>query len=62
VNELSPIVSEFDSEEAAEAYDAWFRAKVAASLADNRPVVAHDDAMAQVRAIIDRHDRGAKRA
>ncbi|WP_301075517.1 stability determinant [Sphingomonas sp.] len=62
MNELSPIVSEFDSEEAAEAYDAWFRAKVAASLADDQPVIAHDDAMAQVRAIIDRHDRGAQGA
>ena len=62
MNELSPIVSEFDSEEAAEAYDVWFRAKVAASLADGLPVVAHDDAMAQIRAIIDRHDREAQRA
>ncbi|WP_093063506.1 stability determinant [Sphingomonas sp. OV641] len=62
MNELSPIVSEFDSEEAAEAYDAWFRAKVAASLADDRPVVAHDDAMAQVRAIIDGHNRAGKHA
>ena len=52
VNELSPIVSEFDSEEAAEEYDRWFRAKVAASLNDGLPVVAHDDAMAQVRGII----------
>ena len=55
-------MSEFDSEEAAEAYDRWFCAKVAASLADGLPVVAHDDAMAQIRAIIDRHDREAKRA
>jgi len=62
VNELSPIVSEFDSEEAAEAYDAWFRAKVAASLADDLPVVSHDDAMAQVRAIIDKHGRMSKHA
>jgi hypothetical protein len=62
VTKLSPIVSEFDSEEDAEAYDRWFRAKVAASLRDGLPVVAHDDAMAQVRAIIDQHDREGKRA
>ena len=52
VNELSPIVSEFDSEEAAEAYEQWLKAKVAKSLADNRPVVPHDEAMARVRATI----------
>nr|WP_066779548.1 hypothetical protein [Sphingomonas sp. CCH5-D11] len=52
MNELSPIVSEFDSEEAAEAYDRWLRAKVAKSLADVRPPVPHDEAMARIRAII----------
>jgi hypothetical protein len=62
VNELSPIVSEFDSVESAEAYDRWFRAKVAASLADGLPGVPHDEAMAQVRAIIDKHDREGKQA
>ncbi|WP_375287892.1 stability determinant [Sphingomonas sp.] len=62
MNELSPIVSEFETTEDAEAYDRWFRAKVAASLADGLPGVAHDEAMAQVRAIIDRHDREGRRA
>ncbi len=52
VNELSSIVSEFDSEEAAEAYDKWFKAKVAKSLAHERLVVPHDEAMARVRATI----------
>ena len=45
-------MSEFDSEEAAEAYDRWLRAKVAKSLADVRPPVPHDEAMARIRAII----------
>ena len=29
---LSPIVSEFDTQEAAESHDQWFRARVEASL------------------------------
>ena len=48
--ELSPLVSEFATTEEAEAYDRWFRAKVRGSLADTRPSVPHDEAMAQVRA------------
>ena len=52
MNELSPIVSEFESIEQAEAYERWLRAKVETSLADVRPVVPHDQAMAQGRAVI----------
>ena len=47
MNKLSPIVSEFETEEEAEAYDKWFRAKVEASLADPRPGIPHDEAMAR---------------
>lgn len=50
MNKLSPIVSEFETEEEAQAYDRWFRAKVEASLADPRPSVPHDEAMARIRA------------
>ncbi len=50
---LSPIVSEFETEEKAKAYDIWLRAKVSTSLSDNLPVIAHDDAMARARSIID---------
>jgi hypothetical protein len=53
MNALSPIVSEFETLEQAEAYAAWLRAKVAASLADGRPTIAHDKAMTQVRKIIE---------
>ena len=53
MNALSPIVSEFETVEQAEAYEAWLRAKVAASLVDGKPTVAHDAAMAQVRRIIE---------
>ena len=49
MTKLSPIVSEFETEEDAAAYDRWFRAKVEASLADPRPGVPHDEAMARIR-------------
>ena len=52
MNEQSPIVSEFATAEEAAAYEIWLAAKVAASLADPRQPVAHDEAMAQARAII----------
>ena len=32
------------------AYEQWFREKVARSLHDTRPAIAHDEAMAQVEA------------
>ena len=54
MNKLSPIVSEFETEEEAEAYDRWFLAKVEASLADTRPPVPHDEAMARIRAKLDK--------
>lgn len=53
MTKLSPIVSEFETEEEAQAYDKWFRAKVEASLADPRPSVPHEQVMAQARALLD---------
>ena len=47
MNALSPIVSEFETLEKAEAYEAWLRAKVEASLSDGKPTIAHGAAMAQ---------------
>lgn len=58
MTELSPIVSEFASEDEAAAYDKWLRAKVEVSLADPRPPVPHDEAMAEMQKIID--DRKAR--
>ena len=49
---LSPIVSEFETEEQADSYDHWFRAKVRASLDDPRPSIPHDQVMAEMDAII----------
>ncbi|AEF20720.1 type II toxin-antitoxin system RelB family antitoxin [Pseudomonas fulva] len=48
----SPIVSEFETQESADSHDGWFRRKVAESLADSRGVVAHDQVMADVEAVI----------
>jgi hypothetical protein len=47
--QLSPIVSEFESEEQAASYDAWFRDTVQASLDDDRPNVTHDQAMTEMK-------------
>lgn len=52
VTKHSPIVSEFDTSEEEAAHEAWLRAKVAASLADERPPVPHDEVMAEIRTII----------
>lgn len=37
-----------------EAHDAWFRAKVQASLDDTRPPVSHSQVMDEAQALIDR--------
>ncbi|MEO5807663.1 antitoxin [Devosia sp.] len=50
---LDPIISEFDTQEDADAYDVWFRAKVQASLDDPRPGIPHDQVMAELDAIIE---------
>jgi hypothetical protein len=49
---LSPIVSEFETEEQATSYDRWFHAQVQASLDDPRPSTPHDQVMAEMDAII----------
>ena len=51
---LSPIESEFGTTEEAEAYDAWFRAKVEKAMASTEPGIPHDVVMAEMQAIIDR--------
>ncbi|MCW1429732.1 stability determinant [Novosphingobium sp. JCM 18896] len=52
MTKLSPIVSEFETEEQAASYDRWFRAKVEKSLADTRPGIPHDQVMAELRTLI----------
>jgi len=50
---LSPIVSEFESDEEAEDYDRWFRAKVQEAIDDPGPLIPHDEAMARITATIE---------
>ncbi|EES3797556.1 antitoxin [Escherichia coli] len=49
---LSPIVSEFETIEQENSYNEWLRTKVAASLADPRPAIPHDEAMAEIENLI----------
>lgn len=57
---ISPIVSEFETEEQAAQYDQWFRKKVQASLDSPGPGVAHDEVMARVDALIREAERKAQ--
>ncbi|MEZ5742658.1 MAG: stability determinant [Sphingomonadaceae bacterium] len=52
MNELSPIVSEFASQEDAAAYAEWLKRKVEASLRDQRECLAHDEVMKDALAIV----------
>lgn len=58
MNELSPIVSEFATQEEADAYLAWLERKVAKSLADPRPPVPHDEAMARIQKMLAEKTKG----
>jgi hypothetical protein len=51
---LSPLESEFETTEAAEAYEAWLRAKLAGALASPAASVPHVEAMTRLRALLDR--------
>ena len=50
---LDPTESEFGSTAEAEAYEAWFRAKVELSLADTRPPIPHEQVMVEMKALIE---------
>lgn len=50
---LDPIISEFETQEQADAYDHWFRQKVREGMDDGAPRVPHDEVMAEMRAIIE---------
>ncbi|WP_306606813.1 hypothetical protein [Azonexus sp.] len=49
---ISPIISEFDTDEQAAHHDGWFKAQVAASIEDDQPCLPHDQVMAELEAII----------
>jgi len=48
----SPIESEFETSEMAEAHDAWVRAKVRKAMASTAPRVPHEEVMRRLDAII----------
>ena len=50
---LSPIVSEFETEEQEASYDQWFRAKVEEAMRSEKPRLPHDAAMAKVQAVLE---------
>lgn len=53
MGKLDPIVSEFATEEEAEAYDVWFRAQVEAGLRSKGPWIPHEEVMREARTIIE---------
>ncbi|BDB17874.1 hypothetical protein cym2001_12390 [Pseudomonas sp. CYM-20-01] len=42
-----------DTEEQADSYDRWFRAKIQAALEDTSPGIPHDEVMAEMQALIE---------
>ena len=42
LGKLDPIVSEFETEEDAAAYDLWFRAQLEGALASDGPLIPHE--------------------
>jgi hypothetical protein len=52
---LDPIVSEFESDEAAEAYDVWFRTQVQEGLDSTKPRIPHEQVMAEIREMLAKH-------
>jgi hypothetical protein len=54
---ISTIVSDFESEEQAASYDRWFRAEVQASIDDPRPNISHEQAMAEIRLLMEEMER-----
>ena len=50
---LSPIVSEFETEEQETSYNQWFKTKVEEALHSEKPRLPHDAAMAKVQAMLE---------
>ena len=61
LNQLDPLISEFATQAEADSYDVWFRAKVQEALDSKKPRIPHDEAMANVRAMLEsrRQNRAA---
>ncbi|MFT3778603.1 MAG: stability determinant [Ottowia sp.] len=52
---LDPRISEFETQEQADSYDRWFRAKVQEAIDSKKPRIPHDQVMAEMRAVIEQH-------
>ena len=50
---LSPIVSEFETEEQESSYNHWFHTKVEEALRSNKTRLPHDAAMAKVQTMLE---------
>lgn len=61
MGKLDPIVSEFDTDEDAAAYDAWFRTQVQEALDSDEPLIPHKQVMSEMREMLDRK-RNARRS
>ena len=59
---LSPFYSEFESEEEAESYDRWFRAKVQAAMDDPRPGIPHEEAMVRLDQLLEEKRKNRRAA
>lgn len=51
------FVPPLSSREEAEAYDRWFRAKIAKALADTRPDVPHEKVIEKMQALLDKETK-----
>ncbi len=56
--DFDPLVSEFYSSDHEAKYNAWFKAKVKESLADQRPGIPHDQVVARLKKRRDKHAQG----
>jgi len=52
---LSPIVSEFETQEIADSYDIWFRNKVTNSMNSEKPPIPHDQVKAEIQKMLEDH-------
>lgn len=59
---LSPFYSKFESEEEAESYDRWFRAKVQSALDNPRPGIPHEEAMVRLDQLLEEKRKNRRTA
>jgi hypothetical protein len=50
---LSPLVSEFETQEKADSYNVWLQAKLEHARTSTKPSIPHDRVMAQARALLE---------